>query len=674
MSGHRGRKPGWECQASHGSALGAGYGSRLQLPCPGWESRRQLISPTSALPVFLLAAVICLAGSLTLLATPAVAQQPAESAASVGLDGTVAGLVGPQGFDTVPVSITAAGFTPRVVTVTTCTPVEWTNLTAVTQRIVAGAVLWRVHLPVIGVAVSQRRPHLPVIAKGGVPLADEGNGRNVGGPTDDERLPGVLSVNWGGLVPASGGKLARTFASLGTYPYHLDASPKPTGTVVVMNLTNFSIEVEPSSQMVGRSGRVSAKYIVRVVDRGSQATRVTLSAADAQGGTSFSWSANPVTPTREVVLTVTAAGGTPLGVHQLTITGTDGCLQRSVTTTLNVVETVATDLYLPVTANDAWPGGGSQWRFGFGVVLERGATQGYDVGMLRAGWYLDWGVSMNPPRLAGLEYVQVVRVRVPPSCSVLRPYVWNNPGSWWFIGSEPDQANNDNAFPDEYARIYHDLYWCIKSVEPQAKVSPGGIVQPTALRLQYLDMVLAAYRNRYGASLPADGWNIHNHAFLERSCEAHPERCWGCQIPPGVPATEGANYGIQDNDSITIFKSHVVAFRQWMKRNGYQNMPLFISEYGITMPAEYGFGTQRVIDYMYATFQYMLGAQDCNLGYAADGCRLVQRWNWWSLNDWMYVAPPQCTGVGCGSNGNLFDSLTRQITAFGLAYRNRPNY
>jgi plastocyanin len=633
LAGH-GWQVGWRCQPPHSIVFRAGCGGRSQASGPGWGCSGQQMSRVLALLVLLLVAAVLLGGSLALLVLPARAGPPVEVSSSVVPDEAVAGSHGIQVFETVPVTITAAGFSPRVVTVTTCAPVEWTNLTSVNQHIVGGTPQWHTYLPVIG--------------RGGIGAADPGL-------SDDQ------SLAWSGLVPANGGKLARTFAIAGTYPYYLADTPDLAGTVVVMNLTNFTTEVNPSSRMVGRSGQT--KYIVRVVARGLQPSRVTLTASDAQGGTSFSWSANPVTPTQEAVLTVAAASGAPLGVHQLTITGDDGCLQRTVTTTLNVVETVAADLYLPVIFNDSWPGAGSQWRFGFGVAWAE-PVGNYDVALLRAGWYFNWVTDTVPSGPVGLEYMHTVTVKGSRTCASLTPYVMSSPGSWWFIGNEPDRIiYQDDREPDDYASIYHDLYLCIKTQDVTAKVAPGGIVQPTPVRLQYLDMVLQAYRSQYGVQLPADGWNIHNLLLRERSCAVYPDDCWGADIPPGVPAVQGMLYEVQDNDNVTYFQNQIVAFRQWMKRNGYQNVPLIVSEYGISMPADYGFDAQRVIRYMYETFRYLLSAKDCSLGYPADGCRLVQRWGWYSLND-----------RSNARNGQLFDPTTRQVTVFGLAYRNRPYY
>lgn len=74
------------------------------------------------------------------------------------------------------------------------------------------------------------------------------------------------------------------------------------------------------------------------------------------------------------------------------------------------------------------------------------------------------------------------------------------------------------------------------------------------------------------------------------------------------------------------------------------------------MPEEYGFPYERVKDFMYASFDFLLTARDDFLGYPADDNRLVQRWAWYSLGDTVYPT------------GNLFDPDTGQITPLGLAY------
>ncbi len=298
-------------------------------------------------------------------------------------------------------------------------------------------------------------------------------------------------------------------------------------------------------------------------------------------------------------------------------------------------------------------------RFGFNLVLQRGDIDDYDVGRLRAGWYLDYGISLTPSR-AGMEYVQTVHVsgrRFSPDLSTLGTIVQNNLGSIWIIGNEPDSVWQANSLPDDYAVVYHELYTFIKSRDPSARITIGGIVQPTPLRLQYLDLVVEAYRSRYGGMIPVDVWNIHNMILREE------RGSWGAEIPPGIDADRGRLYEIQDNDNIEIFRQHVVAFREWMLRNGQRNRPLIISEYGVLMPELYGFDHERVKRFMYQTFDYLLTATDEELGDPADGNRLVQRWAWYSLNDQPY--DPE---TGQGFNGNLFDPVSREITPLGLDY------
>lgn len=596
-----------------------------------------------------LTAIALTVSGLALLSGAADASEPAELPDTTVGPSSSFGAVKNVAVAGVAVTITQAGFSPRVVTASTCMPVQWTNLTNTAQRIVAGTYASRVYLP--------------VVVRTGARSAAQ---------AEDTGAADVESADWGGTVPANGGKFTRTFPVVGTYPYYLASDPKIRGTVNVMKLSNFSLEVTPESRMVRRGEQVA--YQVRLVARGLQPSNVNLTVTDARGGTTSAWSVNPVRPTGSTTLKITASSGAPLGAHRLTVVGDDGCLRKSATITLYVVKTPVSRVYLPVVMNDTWPGTGSQWRFGFDLLSQFGGLDAYNVGQLRAGWYYDWAYRTKPSHKAGLEYMQVVRVGSGgTNWTSLSAAVQANPGAWWFVGNEPDRREfQDELAPAPFARRYHAIYHFIKGEDITARVAPAGIVQPTPLRLQYLDMILAEYKRLYGVPMPADGWNIHNMILRERSCDYYPDDCWGAGIPTGLDARQGMLYTIQDNDSITYFKNHVVAMRQWMKRNGYQNVPLIISEYGVNMPAQYGFDEARVIRYMYNTFQYMLGARDCSLGDTKDGCRLVQRWAWYSLNDEMYN--PNCVGNQCGYNGNLFDHRSRQITAFGLAYRNRPHY
>jgi hypothetical protein len=290
-------------------------------------------------------------------------------------------------------------------------------------------------------------------------------------------------------------------------------------------------------------------------------------------------------------------------------------------------------------------------RFGFGVAIS--TVEQYEVGQLHAGWYLDWSHKAEPARPDGLEYVQMVRVRggnAVPDSQDLERIARMNPGSLWLIGNEPDVLWQDGVTSADYATVYHDVYALLRSADATCQVAIGGVSQPTPLRLQYLDMILDDYRELYGQKMPVDVWNVHDFILREE------RGSWGVDIPPGIAADQGRLFEIEDHDDVDIFRQHILDFRQWMKDRGEADKPLIVTEYGVVMPSEYGFSPERVQDFMYATFDFMMTATDPDLGYSADNNRLVQRWCWYSLSDTGYPT------------GNLFDPGTGLITPLGLAY------
>ena len=226
-----------------------------------------------------------------------------------------------------------------------------------------------------------------------------------------------------------------------------------------------------------------------------------------------------------------------------------------------------------------------------------------------------------------------------------------SPGSLWLVGNEPDVIWQDNVEPAAYARLYHDAYAAIKTADPTAQVAIGGVSQPTPLRLRYLEAVLTAYREQFGMEMQVDVWNVHNFILREE------RGVWGVDIPPGIPDDRGMLYGIEDSGNLDIFRRQIVDFRRWMAQRGYQDRPLIVSEYGIPMPADYGFPPERVVAFLTGTFDIFLTAADPALGYPADGYQLVQRWCWYSLADTTYPT------------GNLFDPQTGGMTAVGERWR-----
>lgn len=332
--------------------------------------------------------------------------------------------------------------------------------------------------------------------------------------------------------------------------------------------------------------------------------------------------------------------------------------------------TVAVTGYLPLVPSRAAASYGdyANCRFGAGQVLH--PLTSYDTPSLNLGWYVDWHTQPGPPTPGGVEYVQVLRVSAggtSPSGSALASLVAANPGAWWLVGNEPDCIYQDNVTPQVYARVYHDAYAFITGLDPTARVAAGGIVQPTPLRMQYLDLVLSAYASRYGEPLPTDAWSIHSFILREASCAAYPDSCWGAEIPPGISASHGLLYALDDIDRLDIFQDRIVQFRQWMRDRGYRHTALLVTEYGTLLPyydpdslfydsEGNPFDEARARQFMLGTFDFFRTATDASLGYPADEDRLVQRWLWYSLDD----------AVSYG--GALFNPYTLGRMGLGDAY------
>lgn len=285
----------------------------------------------------------------------------------------------------------------------------------------------------------------------------------------------------------------------------------------------------------------------------------------------------------------------------------------------------------------------------FGVCGDIGP---YPVDRLGVGWYVTWWVREEPARAEGIDHVQMVRVSETgyrPEETVIRAAAAANPGSLWLIGNEPDVRWQDNTTPERYAEQYHELYHLLKEADPSCQVAIGGVSQPTPLRLDYLDRILNAYEDTYGEPMPVDVWNVHNFILREE------RNSWGVDIPPGMDAETGALREVDDHDDLEVFRSQIVAFRRWMADHRQRDRPLIVTEYGILMPSDYGFGPERVQAFMVGTFDFFLTATDDEIGYPADDNRLVQRWAWYSLSSKTYPT------------GNLFDADTGAPTYLGTA-------
>lgn len=304
-------------------------------------------------------------------------------------------------------------------------------------------------------------------------------------------------------------------------------------------------------------------------------------------------------------------------------------------------------------------------RFGVNVRTNDNKFIGdYDVAQLHAGWYMDYRARHALTHPANMAYLQTILPSLHYQNQVideatLTPVIDANPGMLWVLGNEPDSHIQDQQTPAQYAVFYHDLYAFLKARDPTAQIAPAGVVQPTPIRLRYLDAILDAYRQRYGAPMPVDVWTVHGFILQERLND------WGAGIPVGLEAyaAEGRIYTMSEHSRLDIFQQQIRDFRRWMAARGYRNRPLILTEYGILLPDFYGFTDKVVINYMLETFRFLQAATDPAYGYPRDGNRLVQQWGWYSLNDREYDAITET-----GFNGNLFDHDTGVITEIGKRF------
>lgn len=285
-------------------------------------------------------------------------------------------------------------------------------------------------------------------------------------------------------------------------------------------------------------------------------------------------------------------------------------------------------------------------RAGVGVIHNPITT--YDISPFNLGWYIDWTAPFSPVIPEGMEFYFTIAVKQDvldgqylPTYTVNPPLNFNsgglglrvqaNPGAVWLVGNEPDIESQGGTIPEKYAEIYHEVYTFIKSIDETAKIAIGAVVVPTPLRLEYLDRVLAAYKNKYGAKLPVDIWNTHLYIVREVRGD------WGVKIPPGFDDIDyGRQYTLSQHVDVEELKQLIVELRTWMKARGYQDKPLIITEYGSLMPLWFldddGVTQDDIHEFLRDAIDYLYNTTDINLGYPGDGYRLVQRAAIWSLD------------------------------------------
>ena len=193
----------------------------------------------------------------------------------------------------------------------------------------------------------------------------------------------------------------------------------------------------------------------------------------------------------------------------------------------------------------------------------------------------------------------------------------DHPGSWWIVGNEPNDPNQDNLSPGAYAGFYHRV-WCIaRRSDWTAHLVPAGIANAD---WQWAQAFRHSYREQYGRYPIVHAWNIHNY-ILE---------------------PEHSQYDVGE------FRRRILDFRAWMARIGDEGLPLLLTEYGVL----YGSGCcNRPLEDPERGVEFLRQATNW-LGQTNH----VQAWAWFSLDSRGQF------------NGDLLTE-GEQFTPFGAAYR-----
>lgn len=296
---------------------------------------------------------------------------------------------------------------------------------------------------------------------------------------------------------------------------------------------------------------------------------------------------------------------------------------------------------------------------------------------LHACSFLNWGERPPSTLPGGVEFVHVIRTKADPDLGHISDLVGDYPGAIWAIGNEADTCyfyndavQQDCTTPEIYGQRYYAIASQIRTDDSTATLIFGNIVQPTELRLRYLERAWEELISEAGSESAAadliDIWGIHSFILNEWVGEwgtGVPEgfdceysntgsdlygKCWDESPSPPASCTadtcwDMVHYTSQpfpETHSNTIFNARVEDMRQWMLDHGERDKPLWITEYGSLFPPVDPPGLDYVntsdadtADFMTGTFDFMRTTTDASTGYAADGNRLVQRWFWYSLNE-----------------------------------------
>jgi hypothetical protein len=250
----------------------------------------------------------------------------------------------------------------------------------------------------------------------------------------------------------------------------------------------------------------------------------------------------------------------------------------------------------------------------FGVGVGDAPVTAAQLDALGPVWYMDW--DWKTPALAGHERLYVIGcAEVKADRGKIATAMQASGATWWSLGNEPNDPNQDNVTPEQYAELYH-IYegWAEKA--PRCGILPAGIANAD---WQWAEAFREAYRARYGRYPRSDGWNIHNYI-----------------LEPGMDPYDVAEFG-----------RRILAFRRWMESIGDGDKPLFLTEFGVL----YGNGCcDRPVDPPEELETFMRDAVQWLLDSDA-----VSSWAWFATYTELY-------------NGSLM-TPAGELNSLGRAYR-----
>lgn len=184
----------------------------------------------------------------------------------------------------------------------------------------------------------------------------------------------------------------------------------------------------------------------------------------------------------------------------------------------------------------------------FGVGVGDAPLTAAQLDALGPVWYMDW--SWRDPTFEGHERLYVVGcAEVKRDRGAIPAAMRSKGASWWALGNEPNDPNQDNQTPEEYAELYSIFEGWAKNA-PHCRILPAGIADAD---WQWAEAFREAFREKYGRYPRVDGWNIHNY-ILEAGLDPY---------------------------DVGEFGRRILAFRRWMERIGDGDKPLFLTEFGV---------------------------------------------------------------------------------------------